>query len=177
MEYLFWPPYHKKDRFPLTGEKCSRKKTQKMLPVLRVLSGKNLNNICYLKNKYKEISQMLGKSTIKKKKIPGVAGDSGGEPRGSMIKLDRKLASASFPLKGWDPPATKQQAFEPTSPHAPCLQTQQRTISFLTFSSVVLPAFPGKWISESFQSCRKPPLLCLTGRPLSSAPSSELRFR
>lgn len=71
-----------------------------MLPVLRVLSGKNLNNICYLKNKYKEISQMLGKSTIKKKKIPGVAGDSGGEPRGSMIKLDRKLASASFPLKG-----------------------------------------------------------------------------
>ena len=59
----------------------------------RVLNGKKKkkkerNNICYLKNKYKDMSQMLGKSTMEKKKIPGWGW--GGKPRGSMIKLDRK---------------------------------------------------------------------------------------
>lgn len=53
-----------------------------MLPVLKESSmgGWGGNNISYLKNKYKEISQMLGESKIKKKKILG-RGGCGGEPK------------------------------------------------------------------------------------------------
>lgn len=55
-----------------------------MLPVLKESSkgGKKRNNISYLKNKYKEISQMLGESKIKKKKmLGGRLGLGGGEPK------------------------------------------------------------------------------------------------
>ena len=44
--------------------------------------GKKRNNISYLKNKYKEISQMLGESKIKKKKmLGGRLGLGRGEPK------------------------------------------------------------------------------------------------
>lgn len=61
----------------------------------RILNrGKKRNNISYLKNKYKEISQMLGESKIRKRYWVGGWGWRGAK------KLDRKLASASLALKG-----------------------------------------------------------------------------
>lgn len=118
-----------------------------MLPVLKESSkGGKRNNISYLKNKYKEISQMLGESKIKKKKMLWEAGAWWG------TKLDRKLDLPPWLSKGEVP------LLQNSKLQAPALQTQQRTIFPLTFSSVALPLLPGRWSGNKreFPTLRSP---------------------
>lgn len=144
-----------------------------MLPVLKESSkgGKKRNNISYLKNKYKEISQMLGESKIKKKKMLGgrlgLGGGWGSQKAWQKISICllgcQRVRSLCYKIA--------------SLPRPPALQTQQRTMSPLTFSSVALPLLPGRWSGNKreFPTLRKASST-LAGRPLSRAPSSELRF-
>lgn len=120
-----------------------------MLPVLKESSkgGKKKQYQLPEEDKYKEISQMLGESKIKKKKMLelGRLGLGGGQKRQKI----------SICLLGSQ--RVRSLCYKIASLPRPCPADWQRTIFPLTFSSVALPLLPGRWSGNSaeFPTLRK----------------------